>query len=195
MAREECIEQCSKTKAVSTLRKRRLCPTSEKTPNTPLSKDRNIHIISKDDTQPSNGAAARLSAKGHVRKEPFNKMLMMMMMVVVGVSFSTRLYKITEPPHVWWVKLFCPHRSHMPVFDTECEDLGFFMMTRFGVSAGTRPTLERWEATTSTGPSFLTSILPLEKWEDRFVLFAWLKCLHGNLPSIDLLPLVCCRCW
>lgn len=101
MAKEECIEQWNKTGAISSLRKRKPCPTSEKTPNTPLSKDKNIHTtgrLSKDDTQPSNGTAAHLSAKRNVSKEPFNRLLLML---VVGMSFSTRLYKITEPPHVW----------------------------------------------------------------------------------------------
>lgn len=64
----------------------------------------------------------------------------------------------------------------------------------FGVSAGTKRTLERWEATTSTGPSSLTSILLSEKWDDTFIPF----CVDGNLSSTSLhLPSFncVCRCW
>lgn len=101
MAKEECIEQWNKTGGISTLRNRKIFPISEKTPSTPLSKDTNIHTaghLSKDDTQPSNGTPAQFSPRGDVSYEPPSRVLLML---VVGMSFSTRLYKIAEPPHVW----------------------------------------------------------------------------------------------
>lgn len=70
----------------------------------------------------------------------------------------------------------------------------FFFCFFFGVSAGTRRTLGRWEATTSTGPSFSMSILLLEKWDS-------LLCLNSCVFSETSLVLVlisfllCCRCW
>lgn len=212
MAKEECIEQWNKTGGISTLRNRKICPTSEKTPSAPLSKDTNIHAtgrLSKDDTQPSNGTPAQFSSRVDVSNE-------LLLMLVVGMSFSTRLYKIAEPPHVWWVKplcmlLDCVHLkavhfvigSGRTIVNIKCEHalsvplFLFFIYTWWLVSAGMRRTLERWEATTSTGPSFLMSILLLEKWEGRLSFLCGLHFPHGNFTgmSIDLLPLICCRCW
>uniref|UniRef100_A0A3Q3W0E8 Protein O-mannosyl-transferase 2 n=1 Tax=Mola mola TaxID=94237 RepID=A0A3Q3W0E8_MOLML len=88
MAKEECFEQWSKTGDVSTLRKRNVCPPSERTPITPQSEDKNPRTTSKDDPMSSNGTC--------VSAEPVSRLLLL------GLSFSTRLYKITEPPHVCW---------------------------------------------------------------------------------------------
>lgn len=151
MAKEECIEQWNKTGGISTLRNRKIFPTSEKTPSAPLSKDTNIHAtgrLSKDDTQPSNGTPAQFSSRVDVSNE-------LLLMLVVGMSFSTRLYKIAEPPHVWWVKplcmlLDCVHLkavhfvigSGRTIVNIKCEHalsvplfvfyiFFFYMMTRF----------------------------------------------------------------
>ncbi|XP_034077787.1 protein O-mannosyl-transferase 2 [Gymnodraco acuticeps] len=103
MAKEECITQWNKTGDTSTLRNRKICLTSEKTlqaPSTSLSKDKHSHTaghLSEDDTQSSNGA--QFSTRGNLSKDPPSRVLLMLL---VGLSFSTRLYKITEPPHVCW---------------------------------------------------------------------------------------------
>lgn len=170
MAKEECITQWNKTGDTSTLRNRKTFPLSEKTfqtPSTAVSKDKNSRTggqLSEDDTQSSNGTSAQFSVRGSLStNEPPSRVLLML---VVGLSFSTRLYKITEPPHVWWVQVFC---KHMHMILSICA-LVLTWRLFSGVSAGMRRTLERWEATTSTGPSFLTSILLLEKWDDRWSL-------------------------
>ncbi|KAA8582270.1 hypothetical protein FQN60_009010 [Etheostoma spectabile] len=100
MAKEECITQWNKTGDTSTLRNRKIFPTSEKTlqsPFTPLSKDKNNQTAGH--TQCSNGTSAPCLARENVSKDPPTRVLLML---VVGLSFSTRLYKITEPPHVCW---------------------------------------------------------------------------------------------
>lgn len=179
MAKEECITQCNKTGDTSTLRNRKVCPTPEKTsqaPSSRLSRDKPSqsagHHLSGGDTQSSNGTSARCPAKEHGNNEAPSRVLLMML--VVGLSFSTRLYKITEPPHVWWVDFV-----H---FSVPFYYLCFYMMTCFGVSAGTRHTLERWGATTSTGPSFSMSILLSEKWDGRVSLipFVWAQVSSGK---------------
>uniref|UniRef100_A0A8C9XEG7 Protein O-mannosyl-transferase 2 n=1 Tax=Sander lucioperca TaxID=283035 RepID=A0A8C9XEG7_SANLU len=100
MAKEECITQWNKTGDTSTLRNRKIFPTSEKTlqtPSTLLSKDKNSQNAGH--TQCSNGTSAQLLAREKFSKDPPTRVLLML---VVGLSFSTRLYKITEPPHVCW---------------------------------------------------------------------------------------------
>ncbi|KAI4803878.1 hypothetical protein KUCAC02_025525 [Chaenocephalus aceratus] len=98
MAKEECITQWNKTGDTSTLRNRKICLTSEKTlqaPSTSLSKDKHSHTaghLSEDDTQSSNGA--QFSTRGNLGKDPPSRVLLMLL---VGLSFSTRLYKITAP--------------------------------------------------------------------------------------------------
>uniref|UniRef100_A0AAQ5YGK2 Protein O-mannosyl-transferase 2 n=1 Tax=Amphiprion ocellaris TaxID=80972 RepID=A0AAQ5YGK2_AMPOC len=52
---------------------------------------------SEDDNQSSNGSSAQLFTRRH-GESPVKVLLLL----VVGLSFSTRLYKITEPPHVCW---------------------------------------------------------------------------------------------
>lgn len=163
MAKEECATQRNKTGDASTLRNRRTFQPSEKiyqTPSTPVSKDKNCQTaghLSEDDTRSSNGTSAQFSATERFSNEPPSRVLLVL---VVGLSFSTRLYKIMEPPHVWLVKRLL-HAYTGIVYIL----LYFFFstMSHFGVSAGMRHTLERWEVTTSTGPSSLMSILHLEK--------------------------------
>ncbi len=111
MAKEECTTQWNKTGGTSALRNRKTFPTSENTPSSPLSKDADSQtagLLSEGDTQSSNGTSAQFSARGKVSNEPASRVLLML---VVGLSFSTRLYKITEPPHVWWVKVLCMRAS------------------------------------------------------------------------------------
>lgn len=98
MAKEECIEQWNKTGTSSTVRNRKTClDTSGKTPSTHPPKDKNIHSF-KADARSSNGTSARVSPKGDACDERPSWVLLMLL---VGLSFSTRLYKISEPPHVW----------------------------------------------------------------------------------------------
>lgn len=172
MANEEYITQWNNTGGPSALRNRKIFPASEKTfqtQSTALSKDKTSQAaghLSDDDTQSSNGTSAQCPARGNVNNGPQSRVLLML---VVGLSFSTRLYKITEPAHVWWVRVLCVHACGFS--PSQC-DICFSMMTCFGVPAGMRRTLERWEATTSTGLSFLMSTLLLEKWDGRLSLFA-----------------------
>uniref|UniRef100_A0A8C5G3H0 Protein O-mannosyl-transferase 2 n=1 Tax=Gouania willdenowi TaxID=441366 RepID=A0A8C5G3H0_GOUWI len=66
-----------------------------------VSKDKNSPThghVSEDDTQPSNGSYTQDSASHHHYVSPSKVLLVL----VVGLSFSTRLYKIKEPPHVCW---------------------------------------------------------------------------------------------
>uniref|UniRef100_A0A7N8XP28 Protein O-mannosyl-transferase 2 n=1 Tax=Mastacembelus armatus TaxID=205130 RepID=A0A7N8XP28_9TELE len=93
MAKEECITQWNKTGHTSTLRNRKTLPSSEK-----IFKSSSAHVSKgrQDDPQSSNGASA---LGGGFNNESPNRVLLML---VVGLSLSTRLYKITEPPHVCW---------------------------------------------------------------------------------------------
>uniref|UniRef100_A0AAQ5ZEC5 Protein O-mannosyl-transferase 2 n=1 Tax=Amphiprion ocellaris TaxID=80972 RepID=A0AAQ5ZEC5_AMPOC len=103
MAKEECISQRNKTEHSSILRNRKNIPTSLKTsqaPFTSVSKDKISQTAghsSEDDNQSSNGSSAQLFTRRH-GESPVKVLLLL----VVGLSFSTRLYKITEPPHVCW---------------------------------------------------------------------------------------------
>lgn len=159
MEKEEYTQQWSKTGENSTIRNRKRLPTS---------KEKNTWHLSKDDTQSSNGTSAQQFAKGEISDGPSEVVLQML---VMGLSFSTRFYRITEPPHVWWVKSFSTQctavhtRSYQPglLSFTNCDHVVHWLM--FGVPAGMRHTLERWGATILTGHSFLMSILHLEKWE------------------------------
>lgn len=94
MAKEEYIQQWSKTGENSTIRNRKRVPTS---------KDKNTRHLSKDDTQSSNGTSVQQFSKGEISDGPSEVVLQML---VMGLSFSTRFYRITEPPHIWWVKSF-----------------------------------------------------------------------------------------
>lgn len=92
MAKEEYTQQWSKTGEKLTIRNRKRVPNS---------KDKNTQHLSKDDTQSSNGTSAQQFSKGETSDGPSEVVLQML---VMGLSFSTRFYRITEPPHVWWVK-------------------------------------------------------------------------------------------
>lgn len=117
MAKEECISQWNKTEDSSTLRHRKVFLTPAKTPNvlfTSLSKDKTSQDAghsSEDDRQSSNGSSSQFSDRG--RDEFPRKVLLIL---VVGLSFSTRLYKITEPPHVWWVKVIFMHHYQSKLY-------------------------------------------------------------------------------
>lgn len=89
MAKEECTQQWSKTGDSSAIRNRKRVPTS---------KDTNTLHLSKDDSQSSNGTSVQQLSKGNIPAGPSEVVLQMLLM---GLSFSTRFYKITEPPHVW----------------------------------------------------------------------------------------------
>lgn len=98
MAKKECITQLSTTGATSTLRNRKTFPTSVKVPRAPP-KDRSgppAAHLPEGDPRSVDGASARPPAGGDASKGPSG-----LLMLVVVLSFSTRLYKITEPPHVW----------------------------------------------------------------------------------------------
>uniref|UniRef100_A0A8C2ZT23 Protein O-mannosyl-transferase 2 n=1 Tax=Cyclopterus lumpus TaxID=8103 RepID=A0A8C2ZT23_CYCLU len=83
----------------STLRHRRTVPTSSETLQT-LSEDRRSQTAELDDTQSSNGTSAHFSPGGHFSQDPQSSRVVLML--VAGLCFATRLYKITEPPHVCW---------------------------------------------------------------------------------------------
>nr|XP_020469607.1 protein O-mannosyl-transferase 2 isoform X1 [Monopterus albus]XP_020469608.1 protein O-mannosyl-transferase 2 isoform X1 [Monopterus albus] len=102
MAKEECIIQWNKRGYTSVLRNRKTLPPTEKilqTPSAQVTMGRNCQTaghLSEDDMQSSNGAS---TLEGSFSNESLSKVLLVL---VVGLSFSTRLYKITEPPHVCW---------------------------------------------------------------------------------------------
>uniref|UniRef100_A0A665W3Y6 Protein O-mannosyl-transferase 2 n=1 Tax=Echeneis naucrates TaxID=173247 RepID=A0A665W3Y6_ECHNA len=93
MAKGESITQWNKSGDTSTLRNRKSFPTSA--PNTPVSKGQSCPTG--NDAQSSNGTSAQFSSRLSDRH-----MCTVLLVLVVGLSFSTRLYKITEPPHVCW---------------------------------------------------------------------------------------------
>lgn len=102
MAKQEWSFQESKPRDTSTLRNRKVCPSTEQTdpdPVTPASKGKTSqtdgHLL-EDDTKSSNVSAAHLSTRG---RDVFPTKVGLML--VVGLSFATRLYKISDPPHIW----------------------------------------------------------------------------------------------
>lgn len=109
MAKEECDQQWSKTGDNSTIRNRKRVPTS---------KDKIPRHFSEDDTQSTNGTSAQQFSKGEASDGPSEVALQML---VIGLSFSTRFYKITQPSHVWWVKsvfarcTFCSWQDYYPL--------------------------------------------------------------------------------
>lgn len=118
MAKGECTPKWEKTGDTSALRNRKTYVTPEKsfqTTFTPVSENSQTpgHLAG-DDTQSSNGPSAQFAARGNA--ESPSKVLLML---VAGLSFSTRLYKITEPPHVWWVKSL-----HEGIFTASLHSLG-----------------------------------------------------------------------
>lgn len=124
MAKEECTTQRKKSGDTSTLRNRKTLQLSEKTYqtlSTPVSEDKNCQT--EDDTHSSNGTSAQLSARGRFSTEPPGRGLLAL---VVGLSFSTRLYKIAEPPHVWWARrLKTSYCAKFLFFFTQCLILVF----------------------------------------------------------------------
>uniref|UniRef100_A0A8D3D3D7 Protein O-mannosyl-transferase 2 n=1 Tax=Scophthalmus maximus TaxID=52904 RepID=A0A8D3D3D7_SCOMX len=58
-------------------------------------------ILGNGDTQSSNGTSAQFSSRGRSSHAPPGGGVPLLMLVA-GLSFSTRLHKITEPPHVCW---------------------------------------------------------------------------------------------
>ncbi|XP_029688613.1 protein O-mannosyl-transferase 2 isoform X2 [Takifugu rubripes] len=90
MAKEESTQQWSKTGDNSTIRNRKRVPTS---------KDKITRHLSNDDTPSSNGTSAQQFSKGEASDGPSEVVLQML---VMGLSLSTRFYKITQPPHVCW---------------------------------------------------------------------------------------------
>uniref|UniRef100_A0A3B5M2U2 Protein O-mannosyl-transferase 2 n=1 Tax=Xiphophorus couchianus TaxID=32473 RepID=A0A3B5M2U2_9TELE len=94
MEKEECISQWHKTRDSSTLRNRKVFPSPEQTHQSPITPESKIK---QDDSPCSNGSSGDFSARASVDSP--NQLLLI---VVTGLSFATRLYKITEPPHVCW---------------------------------------------------------------------------------------------
>ncbi|XP_047201207.1 protein O-mannosyl-transferase 2 isoform X1 [Girardinichthys multiradiatus] len=95
MAKEECNSQWHKARDPFAVRNRKVFPSPEQTHKsliTPESKNKQG-----DNTFPSNGSSADFPARRRV--DSSNTLLLI---VVTGLSFATRLYKITEPPHVCW---------------------------------------------------------------------------------------------
>uniref|UniRef100_A0A3B3UDW9 Protein O-mannosyl-transferase 2 n=1 Tax=Poecilia latipinna TaxID=48699 RepID=A0A3B3UDW9_9TELE len=91
---EECISQWHKTRDSSTVRNRKVFPSPAQTHQSPITPESKIK---RDDTPCSNGSSGDFSARASVDSP--NQLLLI---VVTGLSFATRLYKITEPPHVCW---------------------------------------------------------------------------------------------
>uniref|UniRef100_A0A672GBU2 Protein O-mannosyl-transferase 2 n=1 Tax=Salarias fasciatus TaxID=181472 RepID=A0A672GBU2_SALFA len=101
MAKEECDTQWNKAGGNSAIRNRKICPSSEKSqripPFTPDRHRQSSGALPGGDTPSSNGSSSQLSDRQD--HESSSKMLLML---VVGLSFSTRLYRIAEPAHVCW---------------------------------------------------------------------------------------------
>lgn len=153
MAKEECIPPWNSTKDTATLRNRRSCLNSEKEqssqiPSTPQvrgDKDtKDVGHLSEGETQSSNGTSVPWSDRGTCPPHNETQSTVLLLLVVV-LSFSTRLYKIMEPPHVWWVMrcyhfrpsmngllcvYACVHVGWLPYYDSP----GFFSWdeTHFG---------------------------------------------------------------
>lgn len=102
MAKEECVEPWNKSGGGSAVRHRKICPTSEKTPAAHLSGGKDARSL-KEDARSSNGTSAGAAPKGAAIHGPPGRVLLMLLllMLLAGLSFSTRLYKISQPPHVW----------------------------------------------------------------------------------------------
>ncbi|KAM9707683.1 protein O-mannosyl-transferase 2 [Menidia menidia] len=102
MAQEECTSQRKETNTV-TLRNRKIhssAAQSNQSQITPVSKDkisRNSGCLSNEDTGSSDGSSPEFVGRG---SNGFHSKLLLVL--VMGLSFSTRLYKIAEPPHVCW---------------------------------------------------------------------------------------------
>ncbi|XP_068194820.1 protein O-mannosyl-transferase 2 isoform X5 [Antennarius striatus] len=98
----ESMKQWSTTDDTPKVRQRNIRSTGERKASTTLLKDKNCQttgLVSKDDPRSSNGTCGRSAAGGRVGGDPAGVLLLML---VMGMSFSTRFYKISEPPHVCW---------------------------------------------------------------------------------------------
>lgn len=88
MAKEGRAEPWNTTGSSSAVRNRKTWPTLEKTPE-----------AEDEDASPLHGGTSvGVAPKGDTRHEAPGKVPLMLL---VGLCFSTRLYKISEPPHVW----------------------------------------------------------------------------------------------
>lgn len=94
MAKEEYTQQWSNTGENSTLRNRK------RVPNSTVKSTRHLSI---DETRSFNGTSVQQFSKGEIT---YGLLEVVLQMLLMGLSFSTRFYRITEPPHVWWVKSF-----------------------------------------------------------------------------------------
>ncbi|TNN61018.1 Protein O-mannosyl-transferase 2 [Liparis tanakae] len=101
MAKEECMTHSTTTRDTSTLRHRRPVPTSSRGSLQAPEDSPAAGLSPEDDTQSSNGTSHHLSAGGHDSRDPQSGGVVVLMLVA-GLSFATRLYRITEPPHVCW---------------------------------------------------------------------------------------------
>ncbi|KAF7201947.1 protein O-mannosyl-transferase 2 [Nothobranchius furzeri] len=98
MAKEECLSQRIKLRDTYTLRNRKIYQSSEQIEQSTGSKGKKSQTtLSKDKNQFSNGSTAPFPTRG---SGGFPRKVVLML--VVGLSFATRLYKITEPSHVCW---------------------------------------------------------------------------------------------
>ncbi|KAM9355106.1 protein O-mannosyl-transferase 2 isoform 2-T2 [Pholidichthys leucotaenia] len=100
MANAECVSKWNSQRDASSLRSRKTVPTSQKTSHskcTAVPENRDCQKRAEDDAQPSNGSSAQLSVELN-DKTPSKVQLML----VAGLSLCTRLYRITQPPHVCW---------------------------------------------------------------------------------------------
>ncbi|XP_062253839.1 protein O-mannosyl-transferase 2-like [Platichthys flesus] len=100
MATGECVSQLKQTGNTSTLRNRRTVVSSGS-----VTEDSPRHSAgpsSGGDTHSSNGTSARLSPRGGPGDGAAGRQLLLLLLLVGGLSFSTRLYNISEPPHVCW---------------------------------------------------------------------------------------------
>ncbi|XP_076017881.1 protein O-mannosyl-transferase 2 isoform X2 [Genypterus blacodes] len=107
MAKEECITQCSQAVDTLTLRNRKTtCVSSDiqktsQTLSVPLPEDTQCtagHLSEDDDTH-SDGSSAQWTDSDNPSEESQSSVLLLL---VAGLSFSTRLYRIMDPPHVCW---------------------------------------------------------------------------------------------
>lgn len=124
MAEEKCVIQGKYPMDMSSLRHRKNIPNlgQEQNSTTHLSKKRKT--LTEDNTQPLNGRSTLCSGFNKTHEDTSNPPSKVLLPLVVGFSLSTRLYKITQPPHVWWVKswftLECKHKCR------NCRCLCFF---------------------------------------------------------------------
>ncbi|XP_062325930.1 protein O-mannosyl-transferase 2 [Osmerus eperlanus] len=110
MAKEECVAQSNRSEESSTLRHRRANLKTETQNSRTLShnemskpnvEDSDDDTDPQDDSQSANGTS-RQSFNSEIYPPYTETHSTVPLLVVLLLSFSTRLYKITEPPHVCW---------------------------------------------------------------------------------------------